>query len=159
MSLQRACFAVLIPTILGTPALSFGQESGGSQCPPQSGVFISSTSRGNADNSAQSRAISLSNVVDTSWAFNVAQRSWQVAQLDASIVASLSNAQSPGTSGASAFRSRGPLHACIGIGITMDQPTLVMTGVSGQVHLQADITSLLRSFDAATKAITGETRR
>ena len=79
--------------------------------------------------------------LDTTFTFDVAERSWSRASLTAYVAGGVSGRT---RSAASAADPRAGWHACVGITLGMQQPTLVMRGVRGQLHLKIDLTPLTR---------------
>lgn len=79
--------------------------------------------------------------IDTTFTFDVAERSWSRPSMTAYVAAGVSGR--PRTA-AGATNPRAGWYACAGITLGMQQPTLVMRGVRGQVHLKVDLTPLTR---------------
>lgn len=84
-------------------------------------------------------------VIDTVWTFNIIERRWTRRYFMALVGAGFASSQTgdgittaPDSSAARAWR------ACAGARIDMRDPTLVLRGARGQVHLRADVRSLSR---------------
>jgi hypothetical protein len=79
--------------------------------------------------------------LDTSFTFDVADRSWTRSSLTAYVAGGVSGRA---RNVAVAADPRAGWHACVGITVGMQQPTLVLRGVHGQLHLKIDLTPLTR---------------
>jgi hypothetical protein len=79
--------------------------------------------------------------IDTTFTFDVAERSWSRPSMTAYVAGGVSGRS---RNAASATNPGAGWHACAGITLGMQQPTLVMRGVRGQVHLKVDLTPLTR---------------
>ena len=79
--------------------------------------------------------------IDTTFTFDVAERSWSRPSMTAYVAGGVSGRSR--TAGSTTNAGPG-WHACAGITLAMEQPTLVMRGVRGQVHLKVDLTPLTR---------------
>ena len=79
--------------------------------------------------------------LDTTLTFDVTNRTWSRSSLTAYVAGGVSGR----TRAANAMNDpRSRWHACVGITLAMQQPTLVMRGVHGQMHLKIDLTPLTR---------------
>ena len=156
---MKTGYRALYLCLVAIPAVA-GAQTRASVCPEQSGIVISSSPAEPKDGAMPEFRLSSGNsVIDTTWIFNTTEKTWQQPQLQAVITAGVNSSVQNGTASASAPRLKGPLSACVGISVTMDQPTLVVKGARGQMHFRADITQLLHSVEAAGRATTAETRR
>ena len=79
--------------------------------------------------------------LDTTFTFDVAERSWSRSSMTAYVAGGVSGRS---RNAASAGDPRAGWHACAGITLGMQQPTLVLRGVRGQLHLKVDLTPLTR---------------
>lgn len=79
--------------------------------------------------------------IDTTFTFDVAERSWSRSSMTAYVAAGVSGRT---RAMAGAGDPRAGWHACAGITLGMQQPTLLMRGVRGQMHLKVDLTPLTR---------------
>ena len=108
-------------------------------CAVLNGIRISaswgdSTGAGRRADTARTRfLVDGRTTIDTTLTFNVADRQWSRPSLDAMVAA-----------GASSRASSAPWRACVGITVGMQQPTIALRGVRGQLHLKVDLTSLAR---------------
>ena len=84
--------------------------------------------------------------VDTTLTFNVAERTWTRPSVTAVVLAGASSTGASragtGTTAAGSGTARRGWHVCTGATITGHQPTLVLRGVRGQMHLKVDLTAL-----------------
>jgi hypothetical protein len=80
-------------------------------------------------------------LLDTTLTFDVANRTWSRSSLTAYVAGGVSGRT---RDAAAAPDPRSSWHACVGITLAMQQPTLVMRGVHGQMHLKIDLTPLTR---------------
>ena len=85
--------------------------------------------------------------IDTTFRFDVAEKSWTRPSLDAMVAAGASGRTTP------------PWHACVGITLAMQQPTIVLRGVRGELHLKVDLTALSRIQGSGLGDSTNRTRR
>ena len=79
--------------------------------------------------------------IDTTLTFDVTNRTWSRSSLTAYVaggVGGRARSSLPSSNAGSSW------HACVGITLAMQQPTLVMRGVRGQMHLKIDLTPLTR---------------
>jgi hypothetical protein len=79
--------------------------------------------------------------IDTTLTFDVTDRTWSRQSLMAYVAGGVSGHTRSATS---SMDPRSSWHACVGIILGMQQPTLVMRGVHGQMHLKIDLTPLTR---------------
>lgn len=79
--------------------------------------------------------------LDTTLTFDVTNRTWSRSSLTAYVAGGVSGRT---RSASAANDPRSGWHACVGITLAMQQPTLVMRGVHGQMHLKIDLTPLTR---------------
>lgn len=79
--------------------------------------------------------------IDTTFTFDVAERSWSRSSMTAYVAGGVSGRT---RNAASTGDPRAGWHACAGITLAMQQPTLVLRGVRGRVHLKVDLTPLTR---------------
>ena len=80
--------------------------------------------------------------IDTTIAFDIDDKQWTRPQLVAEVAAGVSGGASAGAFPRPGTGARGPWHACVGVLVGMRQPTLVLRGVRGQVHLEVDLSPL-----------------
>lgn len=79
--------------------------------------------------------------LDTTLNFDVTERQWSRPSLTAYVAGGVSGHSRTATT---LNDPRTSWHACVGITLGMQQPTLVMRGVHGQMHLKVDLTPLTR---------------
>ena len=105
-------------------------------CPGGNGIHISTTSGTVTDSSlGTSTVIGLDQSVDTTIVFNIARRTWTLANLAAAISVGLAD------------ESRGRYAICAGVTALMPSATLTISGARGRVHFAAslkDLTNALR---------------
>src|SRR5688572_21033046 len=95
-----------------------------SRCGNNTGITIEVVS--SSDSVAPARALMPPTGIDTTWVFQVAQRSWPLGHMEAAIKADWSNAE--GTS-----------RVCSGVMLSMDQAVLTIKGARGSVRFKASL--------------------
>jgi len=124
-------------------------DSGSTACLVLNGIRIGADWGDSAGTSGMSRDTSNRSgrfrvggtTIDTTFTFDVAERTWSRPSMTAYVAAGVSGRA---RNAASAGYPRAGWHACAGITLGMQQPTLVMRGVRGQLHLKVDLTPLTR---------------
>ena len=120
-------------------------------CPVSSGlvatVFTGDSTRARRDTNAARPLLKLDarHAIDTTWRFDIAERRWTRPYFGASIGAGWAEgfggtAASGTTTAPDSARAR-RWSACAGVSIGMRDPTLVLRGARGVVHLRADVRS------------------
>jgi len=129
---------------LATPAA----DSSGSACVVLSGIRIGadwgdSLGAGRTDTSQGRGGFRLGGgtTIDTTFNFNISERRWSRPSLTAFVAGGVSG-RTRNASASNDPRSR--WHACVGVTLAMQRPTLVLRGVQGQVHFKVDLTQLTR---------------
>jgi len=142
-----ACLTILAAP-LGAQTASAPADSG-SACLVLNGIRIgadwgdstgTSATRGDTRNRA-GRFRLAGTTIDTTFTFDVAERRWSRSSMTAYVAGGVSGRS---RSAANAADPRAVWHACAGITLGMQQPTLVLRGVRGQLHLKVDLTPLTR---------------
>lgn len=113
-------------------------QSTGRGCPGGNGIRISLTSGDSA--TGVDSIINLSQAIDTTIVFNIAERSWTRTNLAAAISVGLAD------------EARGGYKICAGITALMPSATLTVRGARGRLHFQAslaELTSAIRSIPGA----------
>jgi hypothetical protein len=122
--------AVPATTAVGTSGMTAG-------CPGGNGIHISATSGTVTDSaSGVNTVIGLNQSVDTTLVFNIARRTWTLANLAAAISVGLAD------------ESRGRYAICAGVTALMPSATLTISGARGRVHFAAS----LKELSAALRA-------
>ena len=100
-------------------------------CPGGNGIHISATG-GTASDSASgtNEFIGLGQSVDTTWVFNISQRTWTRTNLAAAISVGLAD------------ETRGRYAICAGVNALIPNATLTLQGARGRVHFAASLKSL-----------------
>jgi hypothetical protein len=131
-------------------AFARGQEAPRTECPVANGLFIQTSADSAARRSPDAPAreglrVDARQAIDTVWTFNISERRWTRPFFSALIGAGwASGARRTGTTTAPASFDAGAWSACAGARIDMREPTLVLRGARGQVHLRADVRALSR---------------
>ena len=115
-------------------------QSSGRSCPGGNGIRISVTSGDSAV--GVDSIISLSQAIDTTIVFNIAERSWTRTNLAAAISVGLAD------------EARGGYMICAGITALMPSATLTVRGARGRLHFKAslaELTSAIRSIPGAVR--------
>jgi hypothetical protein len=106
-------------------------------CPGGNGIHISATSGTRADSSSSANTvIGLNQSVDTTLVFNIARRTWNLANLAAAISVGLAD------------ELRGRYAICAGVTALMPSATLTITGARGRVHFVASLKELANALRA-----------
>jgi len=143
-----ACLTMLAAPLAaqtGTPAA----DSGATACLVLNGIRIGAdwadstgTARARRDTSNRAGRFRIGGTtIDTTFSFDVTERTWSRPSMTAYVAAGVSGHP---RSAAAASDARAGWHACAGVTLGMQQPTLVLRGVRGQLHLKVDLTPLTR---------------
>ena len=123
------------PTSPASTSAAKGSTTAG--CPGGNGIHISATSGTRTDSaSGVNTVIGLNQSVDTTLVFNIARRTWTLANLAAAISVGLAD------------ESRGRYAICAGVTALMPSATLTISGARGRVHFAAS----LKELSAALRA-------
>lgn len=122
----------------GTPTSSAASPSpfaatGGTMagCPGGNGIHISATGGTGSDSpSGVNQFIGLGQSVDTTWVFNISQRTWTRTNLAAAISVGLAD------------ETRGRYAICAGVNALIPNATLTLQGARGRVHFAASLKQL-----------------
>jgi hypothetical protein len=99
-------------------------------------------------------------VIDTVWRFDIAERSWTRPYFEASVGAGWAgDARGFGMTTARDSSAAKGWSACVGASVGMRNPTLMLRGARGEVHLRADVRSLSRIGRGPVKDTTVQPRR
>ena len=131
--MRRRMFAVAL--FLSAPAALHAQDSTAALprgCAVLNGIRIAANWGDSTDARNRARLADNRIMIDTTLRFDVAERRWTRPSLDAMIAA--------GASG----NASAPWRACVGLTLAMQQPTIVLRGVRGEMHLKVDLTALSR---------------
>jgi hypothetical protein len=163
--LTRGAFAIVLGAAVCSPLAGVAaQDSLRATCPVESGVFASFSA---GDSSPGSRAsgptgglrLDANSVIDTTWRFDVQERRWSRPYLTASIAAGWTQGtQTSGTTTAPDASAARSWNVCAGVAIGMRDPTLVVRGARGLVHLRADLRSI-SGVGRSTRDSTSQPRR
>ena len=127
---QSAAGAPSPAQIAALPAtgLGVGTTAG---CPGGNGIHISAT-RGTGTDSASgtNQFIGLGQSVDTTWVFDISQRTWTRTNLAAAISVGLAD------------ETRGRYAICAGVNALIPNATLTLQGARGRVHFAASLKPL-----------------
>jgi hypothetical protein len=143
-----ACLTMLAAS-LGAQVTPAPADSGSTACLVLNGIRIgadwgdstrTSGARGDSSNRAGHFQVG-GTTLDTTFTFDVAERSWTRSSLKAYVAGGVSGRS---RNAATAADPRAGWHACVGITVGMEQPTLMLRGVRGQLHLKVDLTPLTR---------------
>jgi len=163
---MRARFAMALGCVMSLPAgIVRGQQAPRTECPVTNGLFVQTS----ADSGARRNPAPLTpealradarQTIDTIWTFNISERRWTRPFFSALIGAGwASAARATGTTTAPGSFDAGAWSACAGARIDMRDPTLVLRGARGQVHLRADVRALSRMGRRASGDTTSQPRR
>ena len=175
--MRRGALIVVILPVLHAHALSAQRSDSASVgCPVVSGLVATVTTNESPDSgvaraprdttAARAPLLQLDarHVIDTTWRFNIADRRWTRSYFAASVGAGwadgFGSGTAAGTTTAPDSAGRAGSHrwsACVGASIGMRDPTLVLHGARGVVHLRADVRPLARAGQAGDT--TGQLRR
>ena len=131
---RAGAFAVAL-LLAGAPSALRAQDSTGALprgCAVLNGIRIAANWGDSADARNRARLADGRIMIDTTLRFDVTERRWSKPSLDAMVAA--------GASG----RASAPWRACVGLTLAMQQPTIVLRGVHGQMRLKVDLTALSR---------------
>jgi hypothetical protein len=146
------------------PIALHGQIAGRSNCPAVNGLTVAfsgqdSTSTPTRTSAVPGLRLDDRTVIDTTWRFDIAERRWTRPYFAASVGAGWSGGGlATGTTPAPGSSAEKGWFACAGVAIDMRDPTLLLRGVRGQVHLRADVRSLSRGGTARNDS-TSQPRR
>jgi hypothetical protein len=99
-------------------------------------------------------------VIDTVWRFDIAERRWTRPYFAASVGAGWAgNARGSGMTTARDSSAANGWSACVGASVGMRNPTLLLRGARGEVHLRADVRSLSRIGRGSARDTTSQPRR
>ena len=111
-----------------TPAATSATTAG---CPGGNGIHISATSGTITDSSSGvDTVIGLNQSVDTTLVFDIARKTWTLANLAAAISLGLAD------------ESRGRYAICAGVSALLPSATLTISGARGRVHFVASLKEL-----------------
>ncbi len=100
-------------------------------CPGGNGIHISATGGTLTDSAARTNQfIGLGQSIDTTWVFNIAQRTWTRTNLAAAISVGLAD------------EVRGRYAICAGVTALIPNATLTLQGARGRVHFAASLRDL-----------------
>jgi hypothetical protein len=100
-------------------------------CPGGDGIHISATAGTGRDSaSGTNQFIGLGQSVDTTWVFNISQKTWTRTNLAAAISVGLAD------------DTRGRYAICAGVTALMPSATLTLQGARGRVHFAASLKDL-----------------
>ena len=117
------------PSSLTAPPDSTNGTAAG--CPGGNGIHISATGGTVSDSaSGTNQFIGLGQSVDTTWVFNISQRTWTRTNLAAAISVGLAD------------EVRGRYSICAGVTALMPSATLTLQGARGRVHFAASLKDL-----------------
>jgi hypothetical protein len=143
-----ACLTLASRAGVGQAAMTSAIDSAGNACVVLNGIRIGadwgdSVSGARPDSSNRRGSVRLGGgaTIDTTLDFNVTDQRWSRSSLTAYVAGGVSG-QTRNATIANDPRTR--WHACVGITLAMQRPTLVMRGVHGQMHLKIDLTPLTR---------------
>ena len=116
--------------ISGVPLTGAG-VAGMAGCPGGNGIHISATGGTLSDSaSGVNQIIGLGQSVDTTWVFNISQRTWTRTNLAAAISVGLAD------------ETRGRYAICAGVTALMPSASLTLQGARGRVHFAASLKDL-----------------
>ncbi|MFL5481693.1 MAG: hypothetical protein ACJ8AK_05845 [Gemmatimonadaceae bacterium] len=112
-------------------ALSDSTAGTAAGCPGGNGIHISTTGGTGTDSSSgTNQFIGLGQSVDTTWVFNIQQRTWTRTNLAAALSVGLAD------------ETRGRYAICAGVTAIMPSATLTLRGARGRVHFAASLKQL-----------------
>lgn len=143
-----ACCLTCVATVAGAQA-SMATTDSSNACLVLNGIRIgadwgdsgTTTTRRDTTNRRGSFRLGGGATLDTTLTFNVTERTWTRSSLTAFVAGGVSGHL---RNAANSSDPRSSWHTCVGITLGMQQPTLVMRGVRGQMHLKIDLTPLTR---------------
>ena len=118
---------------LTAPATLRADSTGGTAagCPGGNGIHISATGGTVTDSaSGVNQFIGLGQSVDTTWVFNISQRTWTRTNLAAAISVGIAD------------ETRGRYAICAGVSALIPNATLTLQGARGRVHFAASLKDL-----------------
>jgi hypothetical protein len=124
-----------------------GQDSLRASCPERGLVATFSTGAPSIMSSrtqpSERLELGASGLIDTTWRFDIRERTWSRPFFAASIGAGwTADGRTTGTTTAADASAARTSRVCAGVAIEMREPTLVLKGARGMVHLRADVRSL-----------------
>ena len=123
-------------------ALSTAADRG---CPGGNGIHISLTSGDSA--AGVDSIINLTQAIDTTIVFNIAERSWTRTNLAAAISVGLAD------------EARGGYRICAGVTALMPSATLTVRGAQGRLHFRASLVELTSAIRSVPGAASPQPRR
>jgi len=137
-------------------ALLFGvsaahaQNASARQCPMVNGLFASATTTGDSLQPMRTTArVDERGVIDTTWTFDVRERTWSWREFAASVVLGFTSGSSAsntaGTTTAPRPAAASAWSVCAAASVGMRNSTLTLRGARGTVHLRADMSQLTRA--------------
>ena len=138
---------ILMAVLVVSATTARAQLAPRTDCPVAKGLVIQTSTdsvRVNPKGSASGGLhIDSRQAIDTTWTFDIAERRWTRPYFSALIGAGwASDAHGTGTTSAPDSLAARGWSACAGARIDMRDPTLVLRGARGRVHLRADVRSL-----------------
>ena len=129
--LSAAARAQVIPKPAAPVPAATATNSVTAGCPGGNGIHISATSGSLTDSaSGVNTVIGLNQSVDTTLVFDIARRTWTLANLAAAISVGLAD------------ESRGRYAICAGVSALLASATLTISGARGRVHFAASLKEL-----------------
>jgi hypothetical protein len=133
--LSAAAGAQVVPKPAAPMATAASMSGTIAGCPGGNGIHISATSGTRSDSSSGvNSVIRLDQSVDTTLVFNIARRTWTLANLAAAISVGLAD------------ESRGRYAICAGVTALMPSATLTISGARGRVHFAASLKELTNAL-------------
>ena len=151
MRLSLGVFSMLL---LARHVVAQAPDPRQSVCPAANGLGFTVWAGDSASGRDSGRAllrVGQREIIDTVWRFDIAERRWSRPAFFATVGAGWSSAPTTTgmTSAPESTRGSRAWHACAGVSIGMREPTLVLRGARGQVHLRADVSALSRATRAS----------
>jgi hypothetical protein len=121
-----------VPTLTVPSTLRADSTNGtAAGCPGGNGIHISATGGTLTDSASRvNQFIGLGESVDTTWVFNISQRTWTRTNLAAAISVGLAD------------ETRGRYAICAGVTALLPNATLTLQGARGRVHFAASLKDL-----------------
>ena len=107
------------------PSLAAAQNT--QRCGNNTGITIAVVSSN--DSVASARSLTANAPIDTTWVFQVAQKTWPLGHMEAAIKADWANSERTS-------------RVCSGVNLSMDNATLTVKGARGTVHFKASLADL-----------------
>jgi hypothetical protein len=109
----------LVPSVLAAQSTQ--------RCGNSTGITIEVVSSN--DSVARARSLTANNPIDTTWVFQVAQKTWPLGHMEAAIKADWANEQRTN-------------RVCSGVNLSMDNAILTVKGARGTIHFKASLADL-----------------